>query len=245
MAIDPSKMAATAMLLRVLGGFAVESSEGPINVPPAGQRVLALLAVSGRVSDRHRLAGMVWPDRPEDRALANLRGAIWRLPGPLRDSVGKTKDRIRLDGRWHVDLDDAVVAAARLRDGNLSDVTHEYRQLLDADLLPDWDLECLVVARERHRQLRLHALDDLAELQIRSGKPLDAVDTALAAIAAEPLRETTQALLLAAHLAAGNRAEVVRAFERFRRLLATELHVEPGPRVQAAVEAAGLQVTFR
>jgi DNA-binding SARP family transcriptional activator len=232
------------MRMRVLGRFAVDGAAGPIDVPAAGQRVLALLAVGGGMSDRHRLAGMVWPDRPEDRAVANLRGALWRLPDELHGSVEKVGDRIRLGPRWSVDLDDAVAAAARLRHGDLDNVL-DVRRLLDADLLPDWDLECLVVARERHRQLRLHALEDLADLQLRSGRPLDAVDTALAAIAAEPLRETAQAMLFAAHLNAGNRAEAVRAYERFRCLLATELHVEPGPRLRAAVEAAGLKVTLR
>lgn len=233
------------MRLRVLGRFAVEGEAGTIDVPAGGQRVLALLAVGGGMSDRHRLAGAVWPDRSEDRAVANLRGALWRLPDELRCGVEKHGDRIRLDERWSVDLDDAVAAAARLRAGDLDSIGDDVRRLLDADLLPDWDLECLVVARERHRQLRLHALDDLADLQLRAGQPLDAVDTALAAIAAEPLRETAQAMLFAAHVSAGNRAEAVRSYERFRCLLASELQVEPGPRLRAAVAEAGLKVTLR
>ncbi len=248
MHVDPSRRVGdeTTIKLRVLGGFAVEDGDGAISIPPAGQRVLAILAINGGAADRHRLAGLVWPDRPEHRAIANLRGAIWRLPPRLRLAVDKSADWVRLDHSWVVDLHDAVRAAKRLRAGDFDGFSDAHRGLLSADLLPDWDMDFLVVARERHHQLRLHALEDLAHLQIRAGHPLDAVDTALSAIAAEPLRETAQCLLLTAHLEAGNRAEVIRAFERFRGLLLAELDVEPGPRLRATVEQAlGHAVTLR
>ena len=47
-------------------------------------------------------------------------------------------------------------------------------------------------------------------------------------VQAEPLRERRWSLLLSSLDAAGRRAEAVRAFERARRVLATELGLSPG-----------------
>ena len=101
------------------------------------------------------------------------------------------------------------------------------RQLLTLDLLPNEEDEWLIVPREQHRQRRLHALEQLALDDLAHGRPLDAVDTALAAIAADPLRESAQHILVRAHLAAGNRAAALSHFERFRAMLARDLGVTP------------------
>ena len=85
-----------------------------------------------------------------------------------------------------MDLDRATLDAAGLR--TLENTESADRSLFVADLLPDWDEQWLVIRRECHRQLRLHALEDLAKAQLGAGLPLDAVDSALEAVAAEPLR---------------------------------------------------------
>ena len=222
--------------LRVLGRFSVQVDSAPVSVAPAGQRVLAVLAVLGGVADRCRVAGIVWPDRPNERALANLRGALWRLPPAVRDAIDRRGEAVGLGEQWDVDLERVVAAAARLSEpGSELPVAPS---LFTVDLLPDWDLDWLVVLREKHRQLRLHALEDVAELQLAAGRPLDAVDTAMAAIEAEPLRETAQHLLLRAHLAAGNRAAVLRQYKSFRQLVMAELGIEPGLAMRRTAEVA-------
>ena len=54
-----------------------------------------------------------------------------------------------------------------------------------------------------------------------------AVEAGLAAVAAEPLRESAHRALIAAHLAEGNRSEAMRQFEFYRMLLGKELGLEP------------------
>jgi len=66
----------------------------------------------------------------------------------------------------------------------------------------------------------------------------NAAGAALAAIAADPLRESSHATLVRVHLAEGNRWEALRAFSSCRELLARELHVAPTPALSALV--AGL-----
>jgi DNA-binding SARP family transcriptional activator len=90
----------------------------------------------------------------------------------------------------------------------------------------------------------VNALEALASLDLAHGRALDAVDTALAAVEAEALRESAQLLLIRAHIEAGNRAAAVDQFVRFRALLAAELHVEPSRELTSLVaRVAGNKVT--
>jgi DNA-binding SARP family transcriptional activator len=88
----------------------------------------------------------------------------------------------------------------------------------------------VLLERERLRQLRLHALDALAESLIRQGKPALALEAAWASVRAEPLRESAHRAVVSAHLGEGNVSEAVRHYRAFRRLLHEELGVEPSPR---------------
>jgi SARP family transcriptional regulator, regulator of embCAB operon len=107
---------------------------------------------------------------------------------------------------------------------------------LSADLLPDWYEDWALIEAEDWRQLRLHALDALTERLIAQGRYADATSAALAAVKAEPLRETSHAALIRVHLAEGNRAEALAAFERYRALLQAELGVAPSTRLQALIK---------
>ena len=50
------------------------------------------------------------------------------------------------------------------------------RSQLDGDLLPDWYDDWLMIERERLRQLRVHALEQLAERAMREGRYGHAID---------------------------------------------------------------------
>jgi DNA-binding SARP family transcriptional activator len=68
----------------------------------------------------------------------------------------------------------------------------------------------VLVERERFRQLRLHALEALCRRLTGDGLHAEAVDAGIAAIAAEPLRESAHRALMSAHVAEGNRGEAMR-----------------------------------
>ncbi len=113
-------------------------------------------------------------------------------------------------------------------DGHVSD-GHPVLRLpnLAGDLLPGWYDDWVIVERERIRQLRLHALEVLCENLSRSGRHAQAVDAGLSAVAEEPLRESAQRALIAAHLREGNVSEAVRQYDRYRKLLGASLGLEP------------------
>ena len=115
-------------------------------------------------------------------------------------------------------------------------MSHRAIDALSFDLLPDWYDDWAIAEAEDWRQLRLHALDALTERLLAQGRHADAIGAALAAVKAEPLRETAHANLLRVFLAEGNRSEALLAFERYRAMLKTELGLEPGLELQALIK---------
>jgi len=93
----------------------------------------------------------------------------------------------------------------------------------------------VLLERERLRQLRLHALEALAEKLPAVGRFGEAVQVAQAAVQAEPLRETARRALVRIHLAQGNVAEALRTYESFREQLFDELGVAPSSQMERLV----------
>jgi len=161
------------------------------------------------------------------------------LNGLDRTIVRVTFQEVCLADGVSVDIRHARLLAHRLlnpgtrRDSDLSD---QAISTLSVDLLPDWYDDWAVLEAEEWRQLRLHALDALAERRIAAGRYADAKSPALDAVKAEPLRETAHAALIRVYLAEGNRAAALSAYQHYRTLLRTELGLEPTPLLRALIK---------
>jgi DNA-binding SARP family transcriptional activator len=223
--------------LRVTGDFQLLIGERSIELPHGVQRLLAFLTVARYPVHRSRVAGQLWPDVAEWRALGNLRSVLWRLrhvPGPVVRSIG---DRLWLDPAIRIDLRDLTELATSMLDR--VDSTERVRELVDAtEILPGWEDEWLVVERERYRELRLRALERACETMIHRGDSGHGVEVCLAAVEAEPFRESAHRLLVQMHLAEGNRAAALRSYLAFRDLVEDELGIEPSELMRELV--AGL-----
>lgn len=236
----PSHTAGTRLCVGLLGGFQLSSGQGLLApVSGASQRLLAFLALRKRPLARTLVAETLWPDTSDARAHASLRSALTRLPEPTRDAIVTTFSDIGLADGVDVDLDHARATAhrlllqgAQLEPGDLDEAAIAS---LSADLLPDWYDDWAVIETEEWRQLRLHALEALAGHLVVAGRFGDAATAAVAAVRAEPLRESAHAALVRVHLAEGNQSEALRAFTRYRELLGAELGLEPTPRLLALV----------
>lgn len=224
----------------LLGQFRVWTAAGPMPVETAGsQRLLALLALRERAMSRKAVAGLLWPDVSEARAHGSLRSALARLHGPARRAVLTTSVDIELADWVAVDLRSARALAHRL----LAPATRRAAAETDGraiaalslDMLPDWYDDWVMVEMEEWRQLRLHALEGLAAYLVAEGRFGDAAGAALAAIRAEPLRESAHGALIRVHLAEGNQSEALTAYDRYCALLRTELDLEPTSRLTVLV----------
>jgi DNA-binding SARP family transcriptional activator len=65
----------------------------------------------------------------------------------------------------------------------------------------------------------------------------EAVDVGLAAVGADPLRESARVALIAAHFAEGNAVEAIRQYKAYRVLLWKSLQVKPGQKLESFVAA--------
>jgi DNA-binding SARP family transcriptional activator len=216
-------------VLSVLGGFRLTSGGTPVALPTNAQRVLGFLALNDTGHQRHVLAGRLWTDASQERAQANLRTAIWRVRQTMPGVVDCSRDSVSLNSTVTCDYRWMLTLAERLLHRVLppADLRQVPFGLLACELLPGWDEDWLLIERERHRQLRMHALEALSVQLTDIGEFGLAVDCAYAAIAIEPLCESAIHALLRACLAEGNRAEALRQFHRFRDLLADQTGLRP------------------
>ena len=180
---------------------------------------------------------------PDARAAASLRSALWRCPtAGERPVVRSTLTHLALDPELRVDLQTMSARAHELLalpslDAGGVDVGTELPPFAD-DVLVGWYDEWVVAERERFRQLRLHALDQIGELLLRSRRYSEAVEVGLVAVSSEPLRESAHRLLVRAHLCEGNLAEALRQYRSYADLLSRELGVRPSAAMEELVSDA-------
>jgi len=218
------------MRLTLLGGFGLLKGAEEVVLPLSAQRLVALLALRGRPLSRAYMAGVLWTEYSVKRSMAVLRTALWRANHAGVPVISTLGMRLHLAAGVEVDVRTLLEGggAAPGDPARAADVIARSSWLdLSLDLLPDWYDDWLIDDRESVRQLRLHALENLAGGLSRQGRHAEAIQAALAAVRLEPLRETAHAALIKAHLAEGNRSEALRQFCRCRELLAAELGVAP------------------
>jgi DNA-binding SARP family transcriptional activator len=215
--------------ITLLRGFQLSQGGHLVALPYGVQRLIAFLALQERPVMRAFVAGNLWLDKSDELACASLRSALWLLRRSGLDLVAVSRNHLQLSRDLEVDVWDAIAEARLVIDGH--DAGDGLGALLGGDLLPDWYEEWVVVERERIRQLRLHALETLAQRLIDRCRPAQAIEAGLAAVAADPLRESAHRVVIAAHLAEGNHSEALRQYDTFARLLDEQLGIDPSGRM--------------
>ena len=234
---DP-RQARTHLRVSVLGGFRLEEDGVSVLVPDGSQRLLAFLALNGRSIRRSEAAGTLWPAVTEDHAASSLRSALARLSPRARASVLATSKEIGLSHDVAVDLWDSRDLAHLLTTAARTPAFEPDVDVvvdLSNEILPGWYDDWVLVEAEAWRQVRLHALEALADSLSSRQQYGDAATAALAAVKAEPLRESPRAALIRVHIAEGNPSEALREFVQYGELLRLELGIEPTERLRALV----------
>lgn len=219
--------------LSLLRAFELRKGDECVALPMSMQRLVALLALRARPLHRVHVAGTLWLDGSDERAGANLRTAVWRLRRLDRNLIETTATHIGLGNSVAVDVHEALGQAQRLLDPSVEcDSADLVPTSLSADLLPDWYDDWVLLEQERFRQVRLHALEALCERLTAARRFGAAVEAGVAAVAGEPLRESAQRMLIRAYIAEGNPCEALRQYLSYRRILHSELGLEPSPMIK-------------
>jgi DNA-binding SARP family transcriptional activator len=227
--------------VHLIGGPYVAVAGHRLEVPEGSKRLLAFVALNPGVVDRRFAAGSLWPEVDDTRAAGNLRSALWRLRGAGIEVIVGDKNTLTLGPATVVDVTQLNKWAAQTVNtaaatGSL--VSFDCCQAA-LDLLPGWYDDWVIFERERLRQKLLHAFEALALRLITQRRFAEAVETALLAVRADPLRESAQRVLLRVHLAEGNVIEARRAYLRYRDTLKQELGVLPGPEISSLLPRLG------
>lgn len=222
---------AKSMVLSLLGGFVLTVDGSKVALPTHARRVLAYLSLhtmSNNGCNRQQLAERLWADSPSDRSRASLRTAMWRIRAIDRHILVGDAEHVALAGSVRVDVHEFRRRAERLLTAESGDPLCDVLLLrTPVDLLPGWEDDWLLLSREQLRLLRLHALERSAQRICGMGSYAQAIDVILPVVAEEPLRESSQSILITAHLKSGNLAEACRQYHRFADSLLLELGLRP------------------
>ena len=216
----------------MLPAFEVVRDGGSLNLPARAQRLIALLAVNGGSISRSAAAERLWPDVVNARACASLRATLWGLTRGPWSPVVVDNETLALQSGVESELESAHALAMSVLDGSHVPVDTTCAERLSHDLLPDWADEWLVHERERYRQLRLHALDQLCLLHAGAGRFALAIMAGLASVSSDPTRESAHRALMTAHLLEGNPSEAIRQYHSYMRMARAELGIGASAQMQ-------------
>lgn len=240
------------MLLRLLGVVQIDVADQVLDVGPAQQRlVLAILALNaGTPVTSESLIDGVW-----DRAPAGARRTLHVLISRIRrllNSVPAHEDvhLLRRSGGYMLQIAPDQVDAHRftrltdeaaapdLGPGERAALLREALQLWRGEPLAGLPGDWVARTQQEWRQRHIGVAVDWAGYELAAGRA-DEVIGPLAALTGDyPLVERLIETLMRALCAAGRNAEAVHSYTRFRARLASELGIDPGPRLQSLYLAA-------
>lgn len=220
--------------LRLLGGITLAGPDGPLSGRIAHRKRLALLALTrNRALSRDKLVAYFWPESDAERGRHMLSHCVYLLRKQLGEDVFvMAGDDIRLNpGAVRADVDAFEEAYAR-RDWKAAAGAYA-GPFLDGFFLSDaveferW-VEC---ERDRLARCYADALEALALGAERNGNAPQAVAWWHRLADHDPLDSRIAVRLMAALVAAGDRAGALRHGRRHAALLRRELELDPDPAV--------------
>jgi DNA-binding SARP family transcriptional activator/tetratricopeptide (TPR) repeat protein len=231
----------------LLGPLLVQLDDGvPRQLAPR-QRVLlaALLQVPGQAVSVQRLSELVWDGQPPPSSAVTLRSYVKRL----RDALGPAGQAriVAAGGGYMIDAADDEIDVAqfetRMRAGVSAARTGDWRRALDLlnGALALWRGIALADVPSRELQLaevprlqeaRLEAISWRIEADLWLGNAGEVVPELRSLIAEFPLRESFYGQLMVALCRSDRRADALAVFRAARRVLVSDVGVEPGPELQ-------------
>jgi predicted ATPase/DNA-binding SARP family transcriptional activator len=212
------------------------------------QALLCYLAVTRQKHSRAVLAGLLWPEIPEVKALMNLRKAVTLLHRYVDEHVHVTRRSLafNFDTPYRLDVGQFEVAMSIRRDVSPAtvEVMKEALDLYRGEFLAEFYVrdalpfeEWMLAQRARLQELALDGLYRLAVYYYKQGAFEDALGYTRRLLALEPWREEAhrQQMMLLAQM--GQRSEALVQYENCRRVLAEELGITPSAETEALATA--------
>jgi DNA-binding SARP family transcriptional activator len=248
------------MRFQVLGPLEVETDGDPVVLRGQKERLLLALLLTrpNQVVPVETLVWGLWGEQPPPTAAKTLQSHVKRLrgalePGRPRGAAGEVLvtrqpgyllrvtpealDRMRFEeltatGRRALGDGSVELAASLLQEALGLWRGQAFEEFLDTDFG--------VAESSRLAELRLAALEDRIEAELRLGQHRELVAELEGLVRDQPLRERLWAQLMLALYRSGRQADALLAYQRARKILVEELGIDPGAelrRLQAAILA--------
>ncbi|MFF3381135.1 BTAD domain-containing putative transcriptional regulator [Streptomyces sp. NPDC002680] len=235
---------------------------GPVEVSSGGHRIalngakptaiLAALVVHlGEVLSAERLVDLTWEEEPPATARALVASHVSGLRRALAGTEGGDAIRTRSPG-YVAEFPPSAVDARRFEEafaaGRKAAVEGRAEEAVDLlraasrlwrgrDALEGLGQSFARVEAMRLTELRLEAKEFRFSAELDLDRRTDLVSELVAHVAAHPLRERPRGQLMTALFRTGRMPDALRCYDEGRRLLRTELGVDPGPELRALHQA--------
>jgi YVTN family beta-propeller protein len=231
------------MEFRILGPFEVSERGQPLEVGAGKQRALLalLLMRAGEVVSTDHLIDALWNERPPASAVNSVHIYVSQLRKAL-DGCLETRGRgyrLALEpeqvdlGRFERMLGEGRALLAAGEPERAAEALWSALALWRGPPLSDFASEPFAQSEiARLEELRLAALEERIEADLALGRHVELVSELEALVREHPLRERLRAQLMLALYRSGRQTEALDAYQQARRMLAEELGLEPGRRLQ-------------
>ncbi|MGW7103675.1 AfsR/SARP family transcriptional regulator [Streptomyces sp. NPDC054838] len=241
------------MRFNLIGPFEIVSDDGRVyrpGTPKVCQTLALLLTRPHEIVTAEALIHELWGDEPPRSAVTTLQTYVYHarrmlvrenLAPPGRSLIVTSPPGYRIladDAEIDIRVFERLVARARteLADGEPAAALRGVRQALDlwrGPALSNHPVGDVLSGHLVHlNELRVRAFEIRIEAQEQLGLNRESIPELRKLISDYPLNEWFHSRLITALVAAGRRAEAVRAYQDVRRVLADELGMEPSPELR-------------
>jgi predicted ATPase/DNA-binding SARP family transcriptional activator len=228
----------TIQLGKIPGAPSAEAAQ-PLHFDArTAEALLVYLACHARPLAREMLAELLWPERSQEQALANLRSCIHRLRLQLAPYLATTRQTVAFAPGASIQVD-ACELEAHLSAGHLVEAVALYR----GDFLHGFHLEgspafeqWALLERERLCNLVISAYQQLITQAAAAGQLESAIRHAEQLLHLDPLHEPAHRQLMRLLAQMGRRAAALAQYTACCRVLEVELGVPPDDATTALYE---------
>ena len=228
------------LTISTLGGLSIRCRDEPVTgfASRKVEALLVYLTCTGRPRPREVVAEMLWEERSQSQALANLRVVLSSLRKHLGPYVTITRDTVALNPDADVWLD-AAELERKLSAGQVEEAVALYHgDFLEGFFVrdcPDFE-DWAAIEREPLRRLVLDGLCDLVADCLETGEYQSGTRHTARLLELDPLTEESHRQMMRLLANSGQRAAALEQYETCRQLLSGELGMEPAEETVALCE---------
>lgn len=236
------------LYLKLLGEFSAEIDAAPPLAFAArrAEALLAYLAITGRAHSREKLATLLWDDRSQQQALANLRSLLAQLPKEIKPYFDINRQSVAITENSPIWLDtaaftNALETAEQQWPGEpaveqLEAALNHYRGdflegvfVRESRGLEEW----IAITAEQFQRMAAVARQKLATYYLHHRHYAKGIHHANGLLQLDALKESNHRLLMLLLARSGERNAALRQYQNCATLLMEELGVEPAAETTA------------